>query len=134
MFFVFFVVDSSRNVTIFHRLSEIIIPLLSSKRTSQPELQRVGLQVLVARQDPRQSIARLDFEQDDLIVARRAQASGERQIDSIGDPLANRDPRGGIQPRRLLAVGIDERRRELKRIDPECLLDDFANLRIERLA
>src|SRR5437667_2388129 len=104
-----------------------ITKMRRSKRPPQTELERVGL-VFVAREDPRQAIGRLDFEQHDLIVDDGPEASGERQIYAIRDPLSDREPCRRVQARRLLAVRIDERRRQLKRVDAEGLLHHLADL------
>ena len=46
--------------------------------------------VLVAREDPRQPLALVVLEQQDLIVERTAQAAGEREVDAVRDALADR--------------------------------------------
>ena len=105
----------------------------SSEDVPHAELERVGLGVLVARQNPRHAIAAVDLEQHDLIVADGAEAAREGEVDAIRDALADRQPRRRVEPRRRLdARRIDERRRELERIDAEGLLDDLADFGRDR--
>ena len=52
------------------------------------ELERVGLAILVARQNPRDAIALVHFQQDDLIVGRGPEAAREGQVDAIGNDMA----------------------------------------------
>src|SRR5438874_11329089 len=99
---------------------------------SHAEFEGIGLLVFVARQDPRQPIARFVLEEHDLIVDRRSKAAGERQVHPIRYSLADRQPRRRIETRGLLAEWIDEGWRELEGIDAEGLLDDFADLGGER--
>ena len=110
-------------------------PIRSSEDVPHAEFERVGLRVLVPRQDPRHPIAFVVLEQDDLIVDRScrgcAKTSGRR-----GRRCACRSSAApsGSAATVWLAVRIDERRRQLKRVDAEGLLDDLPDLRRQRAA
>jgi len=103
-----------------------------SERVPHAEFQSVGLLVFVAREDPGEPIVFFVFEQHDLIVDRRAQAARESQVDAIRHAFADREPGRGTQARCLLAGGVDERRRQLKGVHAEGLLEDLAHLRRNR--
>ena len=102
----------------------------TSKRVPHAEFDRVGLLVFVARDQPVQAVGLVELELDDLIVERRVQASREREEGAIGDSLADGQPRGRVESRRV--VRIDEGRRELERVDANGLLEDLADFGRER--
>ncbi len=80
----------------------------TSEHAPDAELERVSLRVLVARQHPRHEIALIDLEEHDLISGRGVEAAGKRQVDAVGNPFADRDPRRRVDSAALRAVRIDE--------------------------
>ena len=104
----------------------------ASERVPLADFERVGA-VLVLRQHPRQRVALVELEQDDLVARRRRQAARVGQEDAVRDALADRDARRRVEveARRLL-IRIVQQRRDLERVDAEGLLDDAADFGRQR--